>query len=616
MHAEEMSSSTSPKASRCLSQKGSDPLEAKRNLTLLCCLPGEGLTPFGIGFMPKWLTALIAMTIIAIGTTNMVNNIGDADLWGHIQYGREVIADRELPATASWTYAAPDAPWVNHENIAELWLATAYDGFGVWGLTLSKWLMSLAMIGLMVWGSRRLGASWLITGFVVYIVSDLLYLHWHFRPQALTYLGFVLLLAVWQGVFANWPAVLKNDATAISDFKKRMLWLWSLPFLMMFWANSHGGFAAGAVILVVYHTLRCLEMVWCLPSEHRRMVVHLGAISLVSVLATLVNPYGVGLWQFMWMALTLRRTEIGDFQPLPLGSPEALMVGVLTVFIVLGALADKRRRDWVQLLLMGLLLWQGLSHARHIVIFAILCGFWLPGLLQGLVEWLGKRIQSPWENFASSPLAQKRFATALIVLVLFCGWRTYPSLREITVDKTFFPVAALEFMDEHGLRKRTFASFNWGQYVLGYFATHDEGLIAIDGRYETCYPRSVIDRYFDFMFGPHDPKNRFRSPTSPPYDPAWALGHGEPELVLVERNSFGTEVLEANVNEWVLLYRDSVAQLWGRRTLFDDPTSKHFISPTQRRITDEPQLGHARWPAFPNSSGSDRAEKLRLVEFR
>jgi hypothetical protein len=32
-----------------LSQKGSDPLEAKRNLTLFCCLAGEGLTPFGIG---------------------------------------------------------------------------------------------------------------------------------------------------------------------------------------------------------------------------------------------------------------------------------------------------------------------------------------------------------------------------------------------------------------------------------------------------------------------------------------------------------------------------------------------------------------------------------------
>ena len=32
-----------------LSQKGSDPLEAKRNLTLFCYLAGEGLTPFGIG---------------------------------------------------------------------------------------------------------------------------------------------------------------------------------------------------------------------------------------------------------------------------------------------------------------------------------------------------------------------------------------------------------------------------------------------------------------------------------------------------------------------------------------------------------------------------------------
>jgi hypothetical protein len=34
---------------KSLSQKGSDPLEAKLNLTLFCCQAGEGLTPFGIG---------------------------------------------------------------------------------------------------------------------------------------------------------------------------------------------------------------------------------------------------------------------------------------------------------------------------------------------------------------------------------------------------------------------------------------------------------------------------------------------------------------------------------------------------------------------------------------
>lgn len=550
--------------------------------------------------LPTWLNRLIALAIVMLGTSNMANNQADADLWGHVQYGREVIADGRLPRQATWTYAAPQWPWVNHENIAELWVAAAYDGFGIWGLTISKWLMSLVIVGLMVWSSRRAGANWLITAFVVHVVSDLLYLHWHFRPQALTYTCFAILLALWGYAFGRWSDLLAGDSRAIAQLRRRIWILWSLPLLLVFWANSHGGFAAGAVILTVYHALRAVQL---LRRGERLLALHLGIIAIVAVAATLINPYGLGLWRFMAMALTLRRTEIGDFQPLPLASFEAMMVAVLVLAIVLSELATPRRRDWVQLLLLGLLLWQGLAHARHIVIFALLCGFWLPVRMQDMAAWLRTQVKSPWEHLADSRRAQRRLAIVVSLFAVFGFVRTLPYLTEITVDRSFYPVAALEFMDRHELRGKTFASFNWGQYVLGYFATKGEGLIAVDGRYETCYPRSVIDGYFDFMFGPHDPRQRYRSPASPPFDPTWALRHGDPDLVLVERNSYGTRILESLPDEWVLLYRDDVAQLWGRREKYGDPASRHYI-PAESRSLDSPAdtLGHAPWPAFPTAS--------------
>ncbi len=534
-----------------------------------------------------------------LGTANMANNLADADLWGHVQYGREVIADGKLPRQATWTYAAPEWPWVNHENIAELWLAAAYDGLGIWGLTISKWLMSLVIVGLMVWSSRRAGANWLITAFVVNVVSDLLYLHWHFRPQALTYTCFAILLATWSYAFDRWTDLLAGDSQAIARFRQRIWILWSLPLLMIFWANSHGGFAAGAVIMTLYHLLRAVQL---LRRGERWLALHLGIIAIVAVAATLVNPYGFGLWRFMAMALTLRRTEIGDFQPLPLASLEAMMVAILVLAIIVSELAAPRRRDWVQLMILGLLLWQGLAHARHIVIFALLCGFWLPERLRDLGEWLGTQVRLPGEHLSQSRAAQLRLAWFVSFVAIFSFLRIIPCWREITVDRNFFPVDALAFMERHDLRGRTFASFNWGQYVLGYFATKGDGLIAVDGRYETCYPRAVIDLYFDFMFGPHNPRQRFRSPSSPPFDPTWALNHGSPELVLVERNSYGTRILESRADEWVLLYRDPVAQLWGRRETFDDPHSRRYVPPQKRSV--DPTIDVARpaiWPAFPNS---------------
>ncbi len=44
-------------------------------------------------------------------------------------------------------------------------------------------------------------------------------------------------------------------------------------------------------------------------------------------------------------------------------------------------------------------------------------------------------------------------------------------------------------------------------------------------------------------------------------------------------------------DEWVLLYQDQIAQLWGRATRYDDPSSPNYLPPERRRITEEPQLG-------------------------
>ena len=60
------------------------------------------------------------------------------------------------------------------------------------------------------------------------------------------------------------------------------------------------------------------------------------------------------------MALRLPRTEITDFKPLSLMSSEAMMVLVAVVLVGIALVSNKRRKDLAQLLLLGLILWQGL----------------------------------------------------------------------------------------------------------------------------------------------------------------------------------------------------------------------------------------------------------------
>ncbi|MCA9080011.1 MAG: hypothetical protein KDA58_05600, partial [Planctomycetaceae bacterium] len=56
---------------------------------------------------------------------------------------------------------------------------------------------------------------------------------------------------------------------------------------------------------------------------------------------------------------------------------------------------------------------------------------------------------------------------------------------------------------------------------------------------------------------------------------------------------------QTHQNEWTLLYQDSLAQVWGRRDLFDNPECPRYLSPSRRQIGDEQQHGYVAWPATP-----------------
>ena len=68
--------------------------------------------------------------------------------------------------------------------------------------------------------------------------------------------------------------------------------LWALPPVMALWANLHGGFLAGLILLAT-----AVAVAWLFPAgracaDPRRLSLAL----LASVLSTLLNPWGLGLW--------------------------------------------------------------------------------------------------------------------------------------------------------------------------------------------------------------------------------------------------------------------------------------------------------------------------------
>jgi len=562
------------------------------------------------------LTALKIIWVLFVLVTGglvMGMNEADPDLWGHSLYGKDWIETGRLAKATTGSFTSIGFRWINHENLAELLTAWTEIQFGPQGLIVGKFLLSQLVLGLILFQARRYGVSWAVAGVCALVASFGLAFHWHFRPQVLGYAMFSGMLFSLSWIFEGWegrwnlrpwksvPLALDQGAEYRWQ-RMRCLWL-SFP-LFAVWTNTHGSFAAGLAIFVAYLVFRSVEALslwgWSAEGRIRRYVL----MSCAAGLGTCATPYGLDLHRWMIAAIGHPQPEILDWQPIPLFTTEAAPFWSLLCVTLFALRYSKRPKDFTQLMILGLVGWQAVSHIRHLTFLAILVAFWIP-----------PHLQSAWRcitvgNAEPKPEAAPRqgfvqWACLGIALATVCvGARLAPQLSRLEVDSHQYPVAAMQFMEDRQLRGRTVVTFNWAQYALACFAQEPDPLrrstVAVDGRYTTCYTPEVIDIHFDFIFGRDYAGKRYRSPRSGPVDPEKALRHASPELFVLNRNQRGSvRILEAHTDEWTLLYQDSLAQVWGLKKRFDTAGEFDYLPPEQREIGEAPQRGRVAYPALP-----------------
>jgi len=541
-------------------------------------------------------------------------NPADPDLWGHVRYGRDVLQTGELATTTTYSYTAEGFRWINHENLMELGLAAGADSIGSQGMLVAKCALGMLVIALIAWCAYRGGASLVTVCVTSLLVSVNLAHHWAMRPQLATYVFYALLLALLHWCFAGWQGKWQlplgrlrdreRETTRIEYSSYRMRFLWLMPILFLVWANSHGGFVAGFCIYAAYLGLRSLEVLCSHGRAGLGLVRRFTLMILAAGLATFINPYGPNLHLWLLESLGTPRPEITEWAATNLFSQAAIPLWTLIVLTLGSLVLSRRSRDFTYITILAITLWQCLTHSRHIPFFAIAVGFWLPPYISDFFKQfsIGKQENELAER--SSPLWRGALAVGLCFAVGLLGYTLRERLSVLQVNKSKYPVAAFQFIEDHQLQGRMVVTFNWAQYAIAAFgptSADEEGiLVSVDGRFRTCYPQEVIDMNFDLVLGHNPPGGRHRSTNSPARDCERVLEFGNPDLVLICRGQPHSErVLEQNTDRWVLLYQDSLAQLWGRRSKYDERHSPHYIAPSERLVGNQRQEGIVDWPALP-----------------
>ena len=533
---------------------------------------------------PDWLVRGFGLAFLLGCAVALSPSAVDPDLWGHVQYGEELLAERVVPETSTHTFTAIGHRWINHENVSELVFALGYRFLGARGLLLAKCLLGLGVVGLMIGQARRRGVSFAVTCGVMLLVATSLTAFWPMRPQLLSYALFALLMALVCRAFRDWHA----------SHTAEVRWLWLVPPLFVLWANSHGAFAAGLCIFAAYLGGRSLEAVYHRGRDGWWTALQLNLVLLASGFATLLNPYGTELLAWLVESLKNPRPEITEWASPAPSDPFFFSFVVLAVIAAVAFAATKRRRDWIHLALLTLTLWQAAMHLRHIAFFALLCGFWLPEHVESVLGRL--RSSDARRDEPVAPWMRRILLGGLSLTFVLLGCKLYERLHDFPVKRDTYPVAALQYMTDHQLHGKLVVAFNWAQYAIA--AIQPETQVAFDGRFRTCYPQEVVDMHFDFLIGEAQGR-RYRSEASGPVDPTRALRFQQPDLVLIDRAfKHSTRVMAAQ-DDWVLLYQDSLAQLWGRQERYDEPSSPKYLPVNLRSISDALQLGSVTWPALP-----------------
>jgi hypothetical protein len=563
---------------------------------------------------------VLAIATLALGCAWMLSlNLVDPDLWGHIRYGQDWLAAGELPRTATHTFTAVDHPWINHENLAELALAWSYETLGVTGMLAAKCVLGMAIILAMVWVATRRGVNPFVTWAFMLLIAFNLQPFFILRPQLFSFAFCAVVLVLLDQGFREWHEHRKIDAR----------YLWCLPAVFIVWANSHGGFVAGLAIVGAYLGGRIIELLiarnqiqstaalilpeWAssgTPSSDRALLAQLTVIGFGCIAATLLNPYGWKLHRWLFVSLIEPRPEITEWLAPQMSDPSFWPWIALLASIAVSLLASKERRDWVEITILLLVVWQSTLHLRHIAFVAIVAGFWLPVHFQSALSRFRrvpllaqtKRIKAA----VSSKLGRLSHFTTVSALLAAITLQTFALEKRLTtfpVDRDRYPIDAIQFMADRQLEGKLVVAFNWAQYTLA--ALSPRITVGFDGRYDTCYPLEVVDMHFDFLLGEFG-GSRHRRANAGPIDPTQILNHEKPDLVLIDRHyknavaTMKTEATQSNP-EWILLYCDRVAELWGRASRYDDSRSPDFIAARQRVLDASPREGSIAWPALPLS---------------
>jgi hypothetical protein len=424
---------------------------------------------------PTWLRPLLLVLTALLFLTWFTGEVSDTDIWLHLMTGRHTLETRALTVPDPFCYtsnlSSPAYPGeaktryfnLTHEWLAQIIMYLAHAATGFPGLVLLRAMLLIAfcgLVGLIVWwrtgGFYRSLAAAIAAGAVAINFQQS-------RPFLVTF----VLLAVTMAIL------------------ERRRWLWALVPVFIFWANCHGGYFMGWVMLGAYCGEALIQRLRQRPVEGERQ---LWLVSIASFLASAINPNGFRVIEIMlyYRASSIQAGNLEWQYPafwLPPYGYAVVLIGSLAAMLI--SRRKTRPVDWILYFVFAA---ASLMAVRNTIMMglvgAVLLGAYLP----------------VWKRAIPAPA---EFAAATLVVVAIALAVQGGGGFQLRAAEWLLPIQAADFLQAQNVSGRMFNTYENGGYLVWRLWPTERDFIDPRGLSEEAYADySRILYYADSNGGP------------------------------------------------------------------------------------------------------------------
>lgn len=417
-------------------------------------------------------------------------NLPLLDFWWHLKMGQVILENGAIPRTDIFSFTAAGKLFVVQNWLAETILYTVYSVGGETLLLLFNTAIFIAVIFILWRISSSLSHSTWASVFATIVVAVCLPVN--IRPQIFSF----LLFALFYWILSSWGA----------GCFKRIYWL---PILVVAWVNLHGAFVLGLGLMALFLVVEGIHLrVTSVAGENadRRKIVHLGAALILSLVATLANPEGYGIYRYIGTVVNdaSSRLFVSEWQPPHIMELSGILLFFVPFFLTVTAiiLSVERPRliDWVLFMAFAMF---GITALRNCAWFQLISAPILARHLP-MVPWQSvTRLWPPGffrkSLFSFSPDSEslRRINLAVAGLLIFLlvtrspRWRNQQHGDNLLDDQT--PVGAVNYIDEHQLKGNIYHPQIYGDYMV--WKLWPGQRVFFDGRVH-LYGEEFVRKYF------------------------------------------------------------------------------------------------------------------------